>query len=112
MLHRIRLGPPWKTTSADGRLLHRRSFGRPQNLDPGERVWLALSTTAPAWVVLNGEPIGNTAEERPFRADVTGRLAVRNEIVIDCLPGDCPRDVALFIGPDLPATSADPAPAA
>ena len=111
MLHRIRLGPPWKTTSTRDRTLHFRSFGRPQNLDPRERVWLALSTGAPAQVMLNGEPIGTTAEEQPFCAEVTDRLAVRNEIVIDCRPGDGPRDVALFIGPEQPAMSTDPTPA-
>lgn len=112
MLHRIRLGPPWKTSPTRDRVLHRRSFGRPQNLDPGERVWLALSTAAPAQVVLNGEPIGSTAAEQPFWADVTDRLAVRNEIVIDCRTGDSPRDVALFIGSDQPATSTEATPAA
>jgi hypothetical protein len=112
MLHRIRLGPPWKTTPTADRTLHRRSFGRPRNLDPGERVWLALSTATPAQVVLNGEPLGSTGGEQPFWADVTDRLAVRNEIVIDCRPGDGPRDVALLIGSEQPTTSTDPKPAA
>jgi hypothetical protein len=110
MLHQIRLGPPWEVTSNSDRTLHRRRFGRPQKLDPGERVWLALSTGAPAQVVLNGEPLGTT-EGQPFWAEVTDRLAVRNEILIDCRPGDSPREVALFIGSDQPATSTDPIPA-
>ena len=77
-LHRIRLGPPWQLTSADGRTRHARKFGQPRSHDPGERVWVVCaSVPGPAAVFVNGEPVGSV-DGGPFAADVTGRLKPRN----------------------------------
>lgn len=86
MTHRIRLGPPWEVASAAGRTVHRRRFGRPRTLGPGERVWLVCEAVpGPAAVSLNGEPLGPAAG--PFSADVTELLRPRNEVVIDATAG-------------------------
>lgn len=82
MTHRIRLGPPWEVSSSAGRATHRRRFGRPRALGPGERVWLVCDAVpAPANVHLNGQPLGAT------EADITDLLLPRNEVVIDAADG-------------------------
>ena len=108
MAHRIRLGPPWKVTSADGRFRHRRSFGQPRTLDRGACVYLVISTSVTAQVLLNGEFLGTTVEELPFQADITSRLTRRNELVIDSPSEQGPVEVALFIGPGLTEAAAPP----
>jgi hypothetical protein len=86
MSHSIRLGPPWEVSAAGGRTTHRRRFGRPRTLGPGERVWLvAAAIPGPAAVTLNGHAIGAAAG--PFAADITDLLAPRNEVVIDAAAG-------------------------
>ncbi|MBX9582159.1 MAG: hypothetical protein K2X87_17785 [Gemmataceae bacterium] len=86
MPHSIRLGPPWEVSAAGGRTTHRRRFGRPRTLGPGERVRLACdSVPGPATVTLNGRPLGAAAG--PFAADLTDLLAPRNEVVIDAADG-------------------------
>ena len=82
MPHVIRLGPPWEVSAAGGRTTHRRRFGRPRTLGPGERVWLVGDAIpGPATVSLNGHPLGPAAG--PFAADITASLLPRNEVVID-----------------------------
>lgn len=83
MTHRIRLGPPWEVSAAaDGRVTHRRRFGRPRVLGPGERVWLVCeSVPGPATVAVNGTPLGSA------EADITELLLPRNEVVIDAADG-------------------------
>ena len=86
MSHSIRLGPPWEVSAADGRVTHRRKFGRPRTLGPGERVWLVCDAVpGPATVALNGEPIGTAAG--PFSADITDLMRPRNEVAIDAAAG-------------------------
>lgn len=81
-IHRIRLGPPWEVSAADGRVTHRRKFGRPTNLGPGERVWLVLDAVpGPATVSLNDSPLGTAAG--PFSTDITDLIRPRNEVVVD-----------------------------
>jgi hypothetical protein len=89
MSHRIRLGPPWDVTSADGRTRHARKFGRPRTLAPNERIWLVFEALPTGTdVSLNGEPIG-TAEAGPtLTVDITPLLQPRNEVVLR-LPGEC-----------------------
>ncbi|MBX9624512.1 MAG: GNAT family N-acetyltransferase [Gemmataceae bacterium] len=78
MTHRIRLGPPWEVSAAGGCVTHRRRFGRPRTLDPGERVWLVCeSVPGPATVAVNGHLLGSA------EADITDLLLPRNEVVID-----------------------------
>lgn len=86
MTHRIRLGPPWEVTAAGDRITHRRKFGRPRTLGPGERVWLACeSVPGPAVVSLNGDALGPA--NGPFSADITDVMRPRNEVVIDATAG-------------------------
>jgi len=76
-VHTIRLGEPWeRTTLADGRVRHRRRFGRPRTLDANERLWLVGEQ--PMTAAVNGMTLG-TAE----RFDLTALLQPRNELVID-----------------------------
>ena len=106
-MHRIRLGPPWDTTTADGRTRHARKFGRPRTLSAGETVWLVCdSLPDPADVSVNGEPVGSVGEAGgPFAADITARLNSRNEVVIDTPSAGQLGEVTLEIrgGPDPPS---------
>ena len=99
MTHRIRLGPPWDTTTADGRTRHARKFGRPRSLSPAETVWLVCeSVPGPAVVSVNGEAVGSVGEAGgPFTADVTALLNSRNEVVIDTVSAGPLGEVALEI---------------
>ena len=86
MSHSIRLGPPWDVATAGGRIVHRRKFGRPRTLDPGERVRLVFDhVPGPATISLNGQPIGTTSG--PFSADITELIRPRNEVVVDAADG-------------------------
>lgn len=82
MTHHIRLGPPWEVSSSGGRATHRRRFGRPRALGPGERVWLVCEAVpGPATGALNGHPLGSA------EADITDLLLPRNEVVIEATDG-------------------------
>lgn len=98
--HRIRLGPPWQLTSADGRTRHARKFGQPRAADPDQRVWVVCAAVpGPAAVSVNGVPVGTTAAAGPFAADVTPLLRPRNELVLDVDSADPIGEVALEIRP-------------
>jgi hypothetical protein len=98
--HRIRLGPPWVVTTADGRTRHLRKFGQPRPAVPGERVWVVCaSVPAPATVSVNGEPVGTADAGGPFAADVTHLLRPRNELAFDVASADPLGEVALEIRP-------------
>jgi uncharacterized protein (DUF2249 family) len=83
--HRIRLRGFWEQApTADGRVRHRRAFGRPRTLEPGERAWLVGDRVpGPATVFVNGSLVGETVAEGPFAFDVTDQLLPRNEAVIE-----------------------------
>src|SRR5207248_9938702 len=96
--HRIRLGPPWAVTAADGRTRHARKFGQPRLTDPAERVWVVCeSVPGSAAVLVNGESVGTAEPGRPFAADVTHLLKPRNDLVIEVASADPLGEVALEI---------------
>ena len=67
-----------------------RRFGRPTNLETGDRVRLAFEcVTGPAEVYVNGERVGELAEAGSF--DVTDRLRERNrlEVVVMATNDEC-----------------------
>ncbi len=70
----------WKDYA--GRVSLHRSFGRPTNLAANERVWLVIEEVVGEAVVrLNEATLGAIAGHA--RIDVTSRLAIRNELVIE-----------------------------
>lgn len=109
MPHRIRLGPPWTSVPcADGRSQHRRHFGSPRTLDPGERVWIVIPAEPAARVFLNGDLIGATTQDEPgFSSDITSRLRPRNELLIDSASIQAPAEVALLISSEETGPSSD-----
>lgn len=68
-----------------GRVRFRRRFGFPGRLDAFERVWLTFGGadfTAEVW--LNGHYLGrHEGAEEPFEFEVTSRLSVRNELIVE-----------------------------
>ncbi|MGL6097842.1 MAG: hypothetical protein ACRC7O_18830 [Fimbriiglobus sp.] len=96
--HRIRLRGFWEVTPLpDGRARHRRAFGRPRTLDPGERAWLVCDAVPGSTVVsVNGDAIG-TGDGGAFAADVTDRLNPRNDVVFATPAGAELGEVALEI---------------
>jgi hypothetical protein len=87
--HQIRLGPPWERLEGEPARWRRR-FGRPRQIDDWERVWLIpIAGTKGEWR-LNQAPLEwNRRGDGLQRADVTGQLKERNEIVAE-LTGDDP----------------------
>ncbi|MDA1050620.1 MAG: hypothetical protein O3C40_09080 [Planctomycetota bacterium] len=68
-----------------GRVLYKRRFGRPTNLDPNERVDLVLyGISGIAIVALNGDRLGEIKiGERVRRFELTELLLPRNELRIE-----------------------------
>ena len=59
--HRIRLNGFWTATpTADGRVEHARSFGKPRTSDATETLWVVTET--PGEVSVNGVPLGHGVE--------------------------------------------------
>ena len=83
--HRIRLHGFWEVTPLpDGRVRHRRRFGRPRIAGPAETVWVAGDPVpGAAEVSLNDEPLGRVEPGQPFAFDVTSRLNPRNDLTLD-----------------------------
>lgn len=101
--HVIRLRGPWRYLAADGRsgtvrlpaswsaiaghspsLSLARHFHRPTGLESHEVVWLAVEGIAPTAVRLNGECLVDAGlEEACWCCDVTRRLALRNELMLE-----------------------------
>ena len=81
--HRIRLTAAWEPPPG-GVGPWRRSFGRPAGLGTGDRVWLVLEEPAAAdGLALNGSALTLAAAGAgSWRADVTGLLRDRNELVM------------------------------
>lgn len=93
--HRIPLRGFWDATPlADGRTRYVRRFGRPRSTDDRETIWLVCDDlSGPATVSLNGTVIG---EGDAIAADVTGRLAERNEVAVE-VGGGAPDGMAVEI---------------
>jgi beta-galactosidase/beta-glucuronidase len=73
-----------------GRVRYTRRFNRPTNLEPDERVWLALDGVDPrADIALNGRPIGQAnGYQAALRFDITAALAEHNVLAVEvCMPG-------------------------
>jgi hypothetical protein len=110
--HRIRLRGPWEVLALEscaanaaparmmipctwreggwvgfrGRARHCRSFGKPRQFDPDERIWLVVeSVTGVANVRLNGQEIGQIAGSTGLECDVTECLQARNQLEIDVM---------------------------
>ncbi|MBI3840262.1 MAG: hypothetical protein HY288_20255 [Planctomycetia bacterium] len=72
-----------------GRARYMRRFNCPTNLQPDQRVWLALDGVDPrADVILNGQPIGQALGYRATtRFDITAVLQPHNVLVVEvCMP--------------------------
>ena len=77
VLHAIGLGAGW---THEGNT-HTRRFQWPKPLPPGEELWLALTTDAPAVVRLNGVEIGSSGGGE-WAARLAG-VGLRNEVVVE-----------------------------
>lgn len=82
--HRIRLRKPWQEDATERGLRWRRRFGQPSGLTASDTVWLVTEDASLALsVVLNNDVLGAVAlRPASIRFDVTGRLRVRNELVL------------------------------
>ncbi|HEX3659137.1 MAG TPA: hypothetical protein VHV55_25335 [Pirellulales bacterium] len=80
-----------------GRVRYRRTFNWPSELDPTERVWLAIDgVDAHGDATLNGQPLGTIdGHARPARFDITSQLAAHNELLVDVnCPAGSPAEAA------------------
>lgn len=77
---------------------HRRNFGRPRTLDPGERLWLVCAhVPGPGEVTLNGGKLDTFAAAGPFSADITDRLLPRNLVAFAVASGEPLGEVAVEV---------------
>lgn len=89
--HRIRLNGFWTATpTADGRVEHARSFGKPRTSDPTETLWVV--TESPGEVRVNGASQGDGNEVR-----IGVELQPRNRLAILTSAGETLGDVAIEI---------------
>ncbi len=90
-IHTIRLRAPWNLQRRDDCDLWLRSFGRPSNLSEEESLRLVLRCeSASALVTLNDEMLGSAGAGDESAFDVTGRLEVRNVLVLSMETGGPP----------------------
>ncbi len=82
-MHAIRLRAPWRFEPLADRVRYRRAFGCPTGLGPRERVWIVVEGMESAIVLLNDERLGTAQGAEPARFEVTGKLAPRNELVLE-----------------------------
>jgi len=86
--HRCKIPSDWSDwlgPSFRGRVAYRRSFNRPTQLDPDQKVWLVVEEVDfRAEIFLNDQRLGQTTlGEDPFRAEIHNQLAVANLIRIE-----------------------------
>lgn len=114
-VHRIRLRGPWEVVALEsttgplppptrmavpcswqqggwpgfaGRAVHRRAFGKPTNLGPGEQVWLVIGgVSGRGEARLNQRVVAAIDQGRPFEFDVTEALAERNILEVEIAAG-------------------------
>jgi hypothetical protein len=83
MTHIIPLRSAWEIASAGEFTQHKRRFGRPLRLAPGERVWLVCDhLPSAAEVFVNDALVGRTPTSGAFSADITDILQIRNGVLI------------------------------
>lgn len=80
-MHTIDLTNAWEPPVAGPRTWVRR-FGRPSGIEPGDRVWLVMDMPPAADAALNGARLPPPTATTPWRAEVTGLLAPRNELIL------------------------------
>jgi len=86
----MRLRNPWRSESPGH---YRRRFGRPTNLDPGERVLLVFEQLVEgAQIALNGQPLEGLV------TDITERLEANNEITVRVRPQQAEAAGPQFVG--------------
>ena len=80
--HRIELKAPWQCRRTAAGAVWRRGFNRPTNLGPSERVWVVIEgCPRNGLAALNGQPLG-APEEGLVRLEITGRMALFNQLEI------------------------------
>jgi hypothetical protein len=87
--HSIRLRHPWDELpgSEAGKFAYRRKFQRPTNLDAWERVTLEIDRAIYSGEVrFNSALLGQLQAGEFFSVDITDRLALQNELVIEIDP--------------------------
>ena len=83
MPHVINLSTAWgPPDAAAGRVAWTRRFGMPAGIEPGDRVWLVIEAATGCDLALDDERLPAAAAGRLSRHDVTGRLGLRNELVL------------------------------
>lgn len=106
---RVALPQPWNALfgAVAGRAVYLRSFHRPTNLDPQERVYLVFGACGGrGTVLLNQVQVGELAADSGGEFDVTVHLQLRNRLrveiefdpAISSSPGGISAAVALEIG--------------
>lgn len=95
-LHRIRLRRPWQCQVLGDRTRWTRRFGRPTGLSPEERIWLVFEGfPTGSSGSLNGQPLGQGEGGQLGPYEVTHRLELRNELVLETpLVAESPRTPA------------------
>jgi beta-galactosidase/beta-glucuronidase len=84
---RVRMPSSWQSAfgSVSGRVLFRRRFQRPTNLDPNERVHIAFDGLGgQATIAVNGQRIGSLADTtETVSFDITSLLEMSNELTVE-----------------------------
>lgn len=84
---RVKMPASWESLFGDisGRVRFRRRFHRPTNLDANEQVWIVFDGIGGSGqVLINGERLAEFGDRQTsLEFDVTRRLSVSNELVVD-----------------------------
>ena len=88
--HTIDLSNAWQPPDPGTPTGWSRSFGRPAELDPGERVWLVLDAGRDCSLILNGSALAPVAGPQGRSAEITGLLASRNRLLLVPADGETP----------------------
>jgi hypothetical protein len=87
--HSIRLRHPWDELpeSEAGKIVYRRRFQRPTNLDAWERVTLEIDRAICSGnLQLNGARLGQLQAGEFFSVDITDQLTLQNELLVETDP--------------------------